>query len=293
MTGTEPAPVVPGLIDPLTAPLPPGVPLSGGVGELIRAVPYAVHPGHRPLLLDLYRPGPTGTGRGAPVVLFLHGGGWRLGDRTVFCPTWRDWRPEPFTRLVAAGFAVASVDYRLSAEARFPAALTDVADAAGWLTTRAAELAVDPDRIVAWGESAGAHLAALLALRPDSRVAGVVDWYGPADLLTGPGARDAGSREGLLLGAAPVEVPDLARAASPLAQARSGAPAFHIAHGTADRLVPVEQSRALAAALRAAGVEVELDLVPQADHLWVGAEDPEAVLDRALAFAARVVAAGR
>jgi acetyl esterase/lipase len=277
-------------------------------GHLRRAVEYAAPPGFRPLLLDLWTPATP-----APVVLFLHGGGWRTGTRGVFCPTWRDWDPTPFHRLVAAGFAVASVDYRLSGEARFPAQLHDVTAAVRWLRTRAGELGVDADRIVAWGESAGGHLAALLGLtagRPDPAglvggapvpaLAGVVDWYGPADLLTmasqaRPDAvarSDApDSRESLLLGAPVAEAPDLARRASPVTHVHAGAPPFHLAHGTADRFVPVGQSRQLAEALRAAGVAVELELVDGADHMWRGAADPDAILTAAVAFTRRVLAA--
>lgn len=215
MTG----PALPGLIDPLTEPLPEAVPLgnASGLGRVSgrvrRAVPYAVRPGYRPLLLDLYLPEVAG----APVVLFVHGGGWRVGDRAVFCPTWRDWSPQPFARLVEAGFAVASVDYRLSGEALFPAQLDDVMAALHWLRIRSQELGIDTGRVVAWGESAGAHLAALLGLTESPAVVGVVDWYGPTDLLTMAAGADASdSREALLLGASPLSVPERARAASPL-----------------------------------------------------------------------------
>jgi acetyl esterase/lipase len=175
---TTPAP--PGLVRPETDPLPDPVPLDGGLGHLRRAVAYSAPPGFRPLELDLYTP----SGTPAPVILFVHGGGWRMGTREVFVPTLRGWRPSPFHRLVAAGFAVASLDYRLSAEAVFPAQLDDVQAAARFLQTRSDELGVDAGRIVAWGESAGGHLAALLGLTSSDAVAGVVDWYGAADLTT-------------------------------------------------------------------------------------------------------------
>lgn len=282
-------PVVPNLIDPHSLPLPDPTVLGGARGVVRRAVPYAVVPGHRPLLLDLHLPD---RATGVPVILFLHGGGWYFGDRTTFCPTWSDWAPTPFEQLVDAGFAIASVDYRLSGEATFPAQLDDVEAALDWLGARADSVGIDPRRIVLWGESAGAHLAALAALdttargtAPDRRIAGVVDWYGPADLLTSLGAGDPGSREALLLGRAPDTDPDAARSASPTARVHPGAPPFHIAHGLADRFVPATQSRELAAALAAVGVEVELDLVEDADHLWIGAANPHAVFRRALDFA--------
>jgi acetyl esterase/lipase len=288
---TTPAP--PGLVRPDTDPLPDPVALDGGLGHLRRAVAYSAPPGFRPLELDLYTP----AGPPAPVILFVHGGGWRMGTREVFVPTLRDWRPGPFHRLVAAGFAVASIDSRLSAEAVFPAQLDDVRAAAGFLRARADELGVDATRVVAWGESAGAHLAALLGLTDSAAVAGVVDWYGPADLTTlaaqalptAIARSDApDSRESQLIGAPLAEAAESARRASPVAYVHPGAPPFHIAHGDADRFVPAAQSRQLAAALRDAGAVVELTEVPGADHLWMGAPDPEAIFDAAVDFARRV-----
>ena len=288
---TTPAP--PGLVRPDTDPLPDAVALDGGSGQLRRAVAYTAPPGFRPLELDLYVP----AGDPAPVILFVHGGGWRLGTREVFVPTLRDWRPNPFHRLVAAGFAVASVDYRLSGEAVFPAQLDDIAASLRFLRNRGGELGIDATRVVAWGESAGAHLAALLGLT--EQVAGVVDWYGPADLTTlaeqappnaiaAPGGPD--TREAQLIGAPVEDAPELARRASPVTYLHADAPPFHIAHGDADRFVPVGQSRQLTAALRDAGIEVEFTEVPGADHLWMNAPDPEAIFDAAVAFARRVTA---
>jgi acetyl esterase/lipase len=300
------APAPPGLTRPDIDPLPEPVALPGGIGHLRRAVEYAAPPGYRPLLLDLYIPRATP----APVVLFLHGGGWRLGTRSVFCPTWRDWRPSPFHRLVEVGLAVASVDYRLSGEAVFPAQLHDVTAAARWLHTRADELGVDAGRMVAWGESAGGHLAALLGLtawRPDLELgggtpipvlAGVVDWYGPADLLTMQSqaradavARSdaADSRESLLIGAPLPEAPDLARRASPVTYVHPAAPPFHIAHGADDRFVPAGQSRELADVLQKAAVPVRLDIVPGADHMWRDAANPEGIFTAAVDFARRML----
>jgi acetyl esterase/lipase len=308
---TTPAP--PGLTRPDTDPLPDPVVLEDGIGQVRRAVEYSAPVGYRPLQLDLYLP-PVSVvppDVAPPVVVFVHGGGWRLGTRRVFCPTWRNWHPDPFHRLVAAGFAVASIDYRLSGEAVFPAQLHDVRAAVRWLRTRADELGIDPRRMVAWGESSGAHLAALLGLTadhgdlpelegagaPSTAVTGVVDWYGPTDLLTMqsqalPNAvarSDApDSRESLLIGAPLPEAPDLARRASPLTYVHAGAPPFHIAHGVDDRFVPSAQSEQLADALRHMGVDVELTLIPGSDHMWVGAPDPNAIFAAAVDFARRV-----
>ena len=257
---------------------------------------YAAPIGFRPLLLDLYLP--AAGADPAPLVVFMHGGGWLRGDRSMVSPSFASWRPGPLARLAAAGFAVASVDYRLSGEARFPAQLEDVSAAVDWLTGQAAEYGFDASRIVLWGESAGAHLAALLGLRsPGPPVRGVVDWYGPADLAAldeQVGAAGAltddplDTREARLLGAAVAEVPELARAASPISHVRAGAPPFLIAHGTADRAVPFSQSEALAAALAEAGVGVRLEAVEGADHMWIGVDDLTPLFDGVVAFAREV-----
>src|ERR1700728_4880828 len=188
--------------------------------RFVGGLAYAAPLGFRPLLLDLYLPaaGPDP----APLVVFLHGGGWLRGDRSMVSPSFASWQPGPLTRLAADGFAVASLDYRLSGEARFPAQLEDVSAAVDWLAGQAGRYGFDADRIVLWGESAGAHLAALLGLGSGSRVRGVVDWYGPADLIAldqQVGAAGAltddptDTREARLLGAAVAELPELARAA--------------------------------------------------------------------------------
>lgn len=270
--------------------LPAATPIAGASGRLLRAVPYSAPAGFRPVLADIHLP----SVESAPVVLFLHGGGWRLGSRTTFCPTWEDWSPSPFARLVAAGMAVVSVDYRLSGEAPFPAQLDDVTAALRWIRDRAADLGVDGDRIVVWGESAGGHLAALLGLaatrETPGTIAGVVDWYGPSDLGAMSSKHDPDSREAQLLGAAASQAPEATRAASPVSHVHEAAPPFHLAHGTADDAVPADQSRRLADALRTAGASVELELVADAGHLWRGPVDGERIFTRALRFAQRVTA---
>jgi acetyl esterase/lipase len=274
--------------DPATLPLPPAAEPEDGV-RLLRAVPYAVRSGSRPLALDLWLPaGPQAAP--LPVIVFLHGGGWRTGLRDRLGPRFRDWRPGPFARLVRAGFAVACPDYRLSGEATHPAQLDDVTAALGWLRARAGELGLDERRFVTWGESAGGHLAALLALTARPAVAGCVVWYGPADLATTPAdPTDPGTPEGLLLGAAPADVPERARAASPVAHVTADAPPFLILHGTEDSAVPFAQGEALAAALHAAGAEADFRPVPGADHVWVGLaeEEVEEVFAASLDFARR------
>ncbi|MBT2440221.1 alpha/beta hydrolase [Streptomyces sp. ISL-36] len=281
---------------PAQLPLPPAAHPEPGV-RLLRGVPYAYRAGVRPLELDLWltdeRQAPL------PVILYIHGGGWRAGTRTEMGPAFRHWRPDPFTRLVQAGFAVASLDYRLSGEAVYPAQLEDVTAALTWLYARADELGLDMGRTVSWGESAGAHLAALLALT--APVSGCVAWYGPTDLTTLPGqsrpgaydAADPTTREALLIGAAISEAPDRARAASPVTHVTADAPPFLILHGTDDALIPVAQGEQLAAALREAVGHVDFRPVPGADHGWAGLpdEDVERCFVASLDFA-RTCAAG-
>ncbi|WP_144832866.1 alpha/beta hydrolase [Microbacterium sp. BH-3-3-3] len=249
-----------------------------------REVVYASVPGFRPLVLDLHRPAETGP---SPVVLFLHGGGWMVGSRRAFCFFPPD---ETFGRLVNEGWAVASVDYRLSSEAPFPAPLEDARAARRWLDDHAAEYDLDPHAVAVWGESAGGHLAALLALEPDAGIRAAVDWYGPSDLADVPPApTPAGppSREARLLGVDPSEEPDAARAASPLHHVHAGAPPFLLAHGLDDRAIPHHHSERFAAALREAGVDVELQLVPGVGHIWSGLDDSAIVMDPAVAFLRR------
>ncbi|MEU3660445.1 alpha/beta hydrolase [Streptomyces sp. NPDC032940] len=201
----------------------------------------------------------------------MHGGAWRSGLRDDLGPRFRAWRPGPFARLARAGFAVVCPDYRLSGEARFPAPLDDLHAALAWLRTRAGELGTDPGRTVVWGESAGGHLAALLALTADAPLRGCVVWYAPSDLT----AASPHTPEAALLGAPAAEAPERARAASPVARAGRGAPPFLILHGDADTVVPLSQGEALTAALTSAGTPVAFRAVAGADHLWIGAAEPD------------------
>jgi acetyl esterase/lipase len=238
---------------------------------------YREVPGFRPLELDLHLPPDSGP---VPGIVYLHGGGWRRGSRRMTLPA----LPKLHETLAERGFAVAAADYRLSGEARFPAQLDDVRAAVAWLRSE-----VDCARTFLWGESAGAHLALLAAL-DGGDVDGVVAWFPPTDLLglpgdvatAGGGADD--SRETELLGVAPSADPERARAASPLTFARRDAPPILLMHGDADDLVPPAQSVRLAAALRAAGAPVELDLVPSARHRWTDARDVDAIVDRSVEF---------
>ncbi|SHN75105.1 alpha/beta hydrolase [Cryptosporangium aurantiacum] len=298
MTGVHSAAGARPLLPPAhEGPLPPAHVAADGV-RTVNAIPYAGVPGYRPLELDLILP-PEAVGP-VPVVVFLHGGGWRVGSRSTVGPAYAGTRPTPFERLALAGIAVASVDYRLSAEATWPAPLHDVKAAVRWLRARGSEAGLDTTRIAAWGESAGGHLAALLGLTgnsaalegeigytgPSSAVDAVVGWYTPSDL--GAVATDLGadpdapdSREAQLLGGPVTADPERTAEASPITYAGPGAPPFLLLHGTADRLISVRQSERFAALLPGA----TLELFDGADHMWRGApEAAAAALDRTVTF---------
>ena len=170
---TPPAPLLPPPAH--EQPLPPPHAGPGGT-RVLAGVPYAAIPGIRPLELDLYLPPAEGP---HPVVVFLHGGGWRVGSRHSAGPAYRGADPNPFELVAQAGVAVASVDYRLSGEATWPAQLHDAKAAVRWLRARAGELGVDPGRIAAWGESAGGPLAELLGLVAEPALEGALGVAGP------------------------------------------------------------------------------------------------------------------
>ncbi|MCW4386233.1 alpha/beta hydrolase [Salinibacterium sp. SYSU T00001] len=253
--------------------------------RVLRDLVFAEHTGFRPLALDLHLPEREGR---HPVVVHLHGGGWRVGSRRRFTPLVTV--EESFGRIARAGFAVASVDYRLSGEAHFPAQVTDVAAALDWIVAEGAAHGLDAERIVLWGGSAGGTLAALAAFESRHPVRGVVDWYGPADLIAMARQKPAlpgESREDQWLGRPVVDDLELAHEASPVHRVASAAPPFHIAHGAEDTDVPPEQSGLLAEALRCAGIPVELHFEHGAGHFWKGA-DAAPLFDRAIDFVRRV-----
>jgi acetyl esterase/lipase len=244
-----------------------------------RALPFAAVPGFRPLELDLYRPPAAAP---LPVVIYLHGGGWRQGTREAASPGFRDWNPGLLTELAAAGFAVISADYRLSGEAQFPAQLEDVYRAMDWVAASGEDHGADPSRVLLWGDSAGGHLAALAAARGGQShpVRGVVLWYPITDLVSIQADADAvdgephdtpDARETALLGRSMREDPASARRASPVTHVDGVTAPFFLAHGNADLVSPYQQSIRLRDALLAAGKEATLYTVEGAGHMWQGA----------------------
>jgi acetyl esterase/lipase len=297
-----PAPAVPWPPPAHALPLPAARPAAEGV-RVLAGVAYAAIPRIRPLELDLYLP--TAAAALVPSVVFLHGGGWQLGSRHSAGPAYAEWSPSPFERLAQAGIAVASVDYRLTGEAQWPAQLYDAKAAVRWLRARADEIGIDPTRIAAWGESAGGHLAELLGLTgndldgeigivgPSSAVVAVAAWYAPSDLATVAEDVDSmadDSREAQLVGAPLPTVPDRVAEASPLSHVRSGAPPFLLLHGRDDQFIPCSQSERLCAALQQAGNSVELETYAGSDHMWRGApEVPADALHRTVDFLRRML----
>ena len=217
------------------------------------------------LTLDLYRPEEV-SGL-LPVIVCIHGGHWDAGGKER-CPA---------VTLVQDGYAVASINYRPTRVAPFPAQIEDCKAAVRWLRANASVYNLDPDRIGAWGYSAGGHLAALLGtsggvpelegsgdnMQYSSRVQAVCDVAGPADLpaMTNLGPKRMFAIEALLGG--PLEK-DKAKAitASPIHYVSKDDPPFLIVHGEGDRVIPVEQSRRFYEALQKAGVNATLKILP-------------------------------
>jgi len=225
---------------------------------------------NEPLLLDVFRPPARAAAR--PAVVLVHGGGMWTGSRADMA--------DPARQLAQAGYIAFAVDYRLvdiaSGRHRWPAQLDDVQHAVRWVRAGPGRYGVDPDRVGAYGWSAGGQLAALLGTRETrdlalanadhpSRVACVVDLAGDVDLtaFTDPPARD---EVVALLGGTPAEVPARFRDVTPLSWIDTRTVPFLVIHGLGDDVVPIAQSRRLVSALRAAGVEVEYTELPGAGH---------------------------
>jgi acetyl esterase/lipase len=257
--------------------LPPGI-------KLVRDVAYVEGGGPRQTLdlyLDQNATGPL------PLIIWVHGGGWEAGSKEGAGPV--------RLLLLGKGYHVASINYRLSKQAPFPAQIEDCKAAVRWLRAHAAEYHFDPDRFGVWGASAGGHLVALLGTSGgvkelegnlgnpgvSSRVQAVCDWFGPADFLamvegTGAGSRvDRDSALSRLFGGPVTEHKDLAKQASPVTFATSDDPPFLIMQGDQDNLVPLRQSELLHEALKKAGVESTLYVVKGGGHGRPGFDTPE------------------
>ena len=238
--------------------------------------------------LDIYWPD---AGNGPfPVVLAIHGGAFMGGDK-------RDAQLEPMLAGLARGYAVVSINYRMSGEATFPALVHDVKAAIRWVRANAARFLFDPARIAVWGGSAGGYLALMAGVAAhvaalddptlghsdqSCAVQAVVDWFGPTDFLQmdaqlgasglAPAPEfahsGANSPESLLLGARITEIPGLVAAANPESYLHAGAPPFFIQHGDRDPVVPCQQSASFAARAQAllGAQQARFEVLPGAGH---------------------------
>jgi acetyl esterase/lipase len=255
---------------PLIGPAPAAETMHASI---VRDIEYA-RVGDRPLKLDLYLP----QGRiHPPLIVWVHGGAWRSGSKSSM----------PLGKLVDAGYAVASVDYRLSTEARFPAQIHDLKAAIRFLRAHSREWKVSPRKIAIAGDSAGAHLAALVGVShgnadlegthgnhrtESSDVQGIISFYGAANLVTilnqstphGLSVRIPALE--LLLGDQPTNSPAVARLASPVFHVDRRDPPLLLLHGDQDPQMPINQSHELEAAYQKVKAPVQFVVVHGAAH---------------------------
>ena len=243
--------------------------------KVYRDIAY-VADGHERQKLDLYIPD---EGENLPLIIWIHGGAWLGGDKAHYNPR----------EYLKSGYAGASINYRLSQHATFPAQIEDVKAAVRWLRANAETYRLDPDRFAAWGSSAGGHLVAMLGTTGDvnefevgehlevsSRVQAVVDYYGPTDFLQMDAHRlpdglvhDApDSPESKLVGGPIQEHKDRVAKANPITYVSEDDSPFLIIHGDQDKLVPYQQSVLLKDALEKTGVPVTFYKVEGGGHGW-------------------------
>ncbi len=237
--------------------------------RILRDLEYA-RVADKPLQLDLYLPAKTTPP--PPLLIYVHGGAWRSGTKSDV----------PILPLLEKGYAIASVEYRLTPEAPFPANVHDLKSAIRYLRAKASEHGYDPKRFIIVGSSAGGHLAALVGvsnghkelegkvgkfLNQSSDVQAIVSFYGAANLQTilkqstSHGLEVRVPALQLLLGGQPEEKPDLAKTASPVAQMDKNDPPLLLIHGDKDPQMPIEQSYELQAAYEKLKLPVQFEVI--------------------------------
>lgn len=259
--------------------------------KTIANVEYAQVDG-KPLLLDIYLP--EKGERPLPVIVWIHGGAWAAGTK----------EPCQIVSFSAKGYAIVSINYRLTGQAQFPAQINDCKGAVRWVRAHARQYGFDPDRVGAAGGSAGGHLVALLGttggakelegnvggnLEFSSRVQAVCDFCGPTDFTREDYVREPGRKEPVILetalkkflGGAWEDKREAANMASPVYWVSKDDPPFLIVHGDADPIIPWKHSQRLHDKLKEKGLDVTLMIVKDGTH-GVGAYP--GVLEKAAAF---------
>ena len=213
-----------------------------------------------------------------PLVVYVHGGSWNSGDKSIA------FLMNDARMFFQLGFAVATLNYRLTPDFKFPTQINDCKLAIRYLRGNAASLGFDPDRIGIWGDSAGAHLAAMVGLAGpadglegpglegvSSRVQAVVEHYGPTDFTDTISLVSLGELQALanFLGCDARVCTDVARAASPVSYVSADDPPILCMHGDKDTTVPYRQAELLAARLRSAGNAAALIRVKNAEHIFI------------------------
>lgn len=245
-----------------------------------RDVAYVTN-GHERQKLDLYIPSTPSSAAPLPLLIWIHGGAFRMGSKEGV-----PFDPPPLAYL-AQGYAVASLNYRLSQHAIFPAQIEDCKAAVRWLRAHASQFNLNPDKFGAWGPSAGGHLVTMVGvtdhvsafevgeyLDVSSRLQCVVDYYGPTDFLQMDAQRlpdgmihdGADSPESELVGGAIQQNKAATARANPITYVSANVPPFLVVHGDADPLVPYGQSVLLVHALKRANVPVDFYTVKDAGH---------------------------
>ncbi|HWI62484.1 MAG TPA: alpha/beta hydrolase [Symbiobacteriaceae bacterium] len=245
--------------------------------------------GDKPLILHIAQPDPMPK-KPMPAVVWLHGGGWYTGRS----------RSSPNPQLARHGYFTVNVAYRLTTEAIFPAQIEDAKAAVRWLRANAKTYNIDPNQIGVWGHSAGGHLAALLGTsggvkdlegdggspKQSSRVQAVVNLAGVIDLLKQPEPQDSpATAAARLVGGALQDKLDVVRQTNPVTYVTKDDPPVLSIHGQDDKIVPLSQPESLHEALRKAGVQEQLVVVPGYGHnvAYIGSVPPE-VEEQVLAF---------
>lgn len=237
-------------------------------------------------VLDLYLPQHTATP--AALLVWIHGGAWREQDKYGDM----NYMKNLLRTTLEKGYALASIDYRNSTTAKFPAQIQDCNRALSFLVNHAGEYALDTAKIVLIGFSAGGHLASLLGLSNDNTVPAfyfdqqkpffsikaIVDFYGPSNFIMFYNSGDSNAANdpvSVLLGASPLKRPDLAALASPVSYVDTNDPPVFIVHGENDTVVPLQQSIVLQSYLDLAHVKNELTIVKGAPHFGEPFDNPE------------------